>query len=78
MQKAHEENLNSALIDRLLLTKERIELGKQLYFDPRLSKSSLISCNTCHNLAIGGDDNIPTATGHKWTANPHHQNLTHF
>ncbi len=56
------------------ITKEKIELGKKLYFDPRLSKSHLISCNTCHNLATGGDDNIPVATGHKWAHNPHHLN----
>jgi len=56
------------------LTKAKVELGKKLYFDPRLSKSGLISCNTCHNLAIGGDDNVPVATGHKWRANPHHLN----
>ncbi len=56
------------------LTKEKIELGKKLYFEPRLSKSALISCNTCHNLATGGDDNIPVATGHKWRQNPHHLN----
>ncbi|MRI59227.1 MAG: cytochrome C biogenesis protein CcsA, partial [Epsilonproteobacteria bacterium] len=56
------------------LTKEKVELGKKLYFDPRLSKSGLISCNTCHNLAIGGDDNVPVATGHKWRPNPHHLN----
>ena len=56
------------------LTKGKIELGKKLYFDPRLSKSGLISCNTCHNLAIGGDDNVPVATGHKWRPNPHHLN----
>jgi len=56
------------------LTPEKIELGLKLYFDPRLSKSALISCNTCHNLAIGGDDNIPVATGHKWRQNPHHLN----
>ena len=56
------------------LTKEKIELGKKLYFDPRLSKSGLISCNTCHNLALGGDDNVPVATGHKWRHNPHHLN----
>jgi len=56
------------------LTKEKVELGKKLYFDPRLSKSGLISCNTCHNLAIGGDDNVPVATGHKWRHNPHHLN----
>ena len=56
------------------ITPERVELGKKLYFDPRLSKSNLISCNTCHNLALGGDDGVPAATGHKWTANPHHLN----
>ncbi len=52
----------------------KIELGKQLFFDPRLSKSGLISCNTCHNLAEGGDDGVPAAIGHKWTVNPHHLN----
>ena len=30
-----------------------IELGKMLYFDPRLSKSGFISCNSCHNLSMG-------------------------
>ena len=56
------------------ITQEKVELGKKLYFEPRLSKSALISCNTCHNLATGGDDNIPVATGHKWRQNPHHLN----
>jgi len=50
------------------------ELGKKLFFEPRLSKSGLISCNTCHNLAIGGVDGVGAAIGHKWTANPHHLN----
>jgi cytochrome c peroxidase len=56
------------------ITPERVELGKKLFFDPRLSKSNLISCNTCHNLALGGDDGVSVATGHKWSANPHHLN----
>jgi len=56
------------------ITPQRVELGKKLYFDPRLSKSNLISCNTCHNLGLGGDDGVSAATGHKWTANPHHLN----
>ncbi len=56
------------------ITKEKVELGKKLYFDPRLSKSNLISCNTCHNLATGGVDGVSAAIGHKWTANPHHLN----
>ncbi|MDL0088679.1 cytochrome-c peroxidase [Campylobacter gastrosuis] len=55
-------------------TMARIELGKRLYFDPRLSKSGIISCNTCHNLGLGGADGIPASTGHKWTPNPHHIN----
>ncbi|MGB5964594.1 MAG: cytochrome-c peroxidase [Sulfurimonadaceae bacterium] len=56
------------------LTPEKIELGKKLYFDPRLSKSGLISCNFCHNLGEGGDDGVGAAIGHAWTANPHHLN----
>ncbi len=56
------------------ITKAKVELGKKLYFDPRLSKSGLISCNTCHNLALGGVDGVEAAIGHKWTANPHHLN----
>ncbi len=56
------------------ITKEKVELGKKLYFDPRMSKSGLISCNTCHNLGLGGTDGISAAIGHKWTKNPHHLN----
>lgn len=56
------------------LTNEKVELGKQLYFDPRLSKSGLISCNTCHNLGLGGADGVSAAIGHKWAKNPHHLN----
>ncbi len=52
-------------------TKEKIQLGKELYFDPRLSKSGIISCNTCHNLALGGVDGLSAAVGHKWKENPH-------
>ncbi len=56
------------------ITKRKVELGKKLYFDPRLSKSGLISCNTCHNLGLGGVDGVSTAIGDKWIANPHHLN----
>ena len=52
------------------LTPEKIELGKLLYFDPRLSASALISCNTCHNVGMGGDDYQETATGHGWHRGP--------
>jgi cytochrome c peroxidase len=46
------------------------ELGKKLYFDPRLSKSGFISCNSCHNLSMGGTDNIPTSIGDHWQKGP--------
>lgn len=56
------------------ITDAKVALGKMLYFDPRLSKSNLISCNTCHNLATAGIDGVEAAIGHKWRANPHHLN----
>jgi len=49
---------------------EMVELGKMLFFDPRLSKSGWISCNSCHNLSMGGTDNIRTSIGHKWQQGP--------
>ena len=48
----------------------KIELGKKLFFEPRLSKSGWISCNSCHNLSTGGADNLPTSIGHKWMLGP--------
>ncbi|WP_058553654.1 cytochrome-c peroxidase [Thiohalocapsa sp. ML1] len=41
----------------------KIELGKALYFDPRFSADGNISCNSCHNLMAGGDDNRPNSIG---------------
>jgi cytochrome c peroxidase len=46
------------------------ELGKKLYFDPRLSRSGFISCNSCHNLSLGGSDNLKTSIGHQWQKGP--------
>ena len=43
-----------------------VELGKKLYFDPRLSKSGFISCNSCHNLSMGGSDNVAASVGDRW------------
>jgi cytochrome c peroxidase len=48
----------------------KVELGKKLFFDPRLSSSQLISCNTCHNVGMGGDDNLETSIGHGWAKGP--------
>lgn len=47
-----------------------VELGKKLYFDPRLSRSGFISCNSCHNLSMGGADNLTTSIGHNWQRGP--------
>ncbi|CAI50283.1 CytC-type peroxidase [Natronomonas pharaonis DSM 2160] len=44
-------------------TEEKIELGEQLFLDPRISETGTISCNTCHNVMEGGDDSRPTAMG---------------
>lgn len=52
------------------VTSDKIELGKMLFFEPRLSASALISCNTCHNLGMGGDDNLETSIGHGWQKGP--------
>ncbi len=46
------------------MTKEKIELGKMLFFEPRISSSGVISCATCHNPALGFTDRIPRAVGH--------------
>lgn len=51
-------------------TPEKLLLGKMLFFEPRLSKSQLISCNTCHNLGFGGDDYQETSIGHGWQKGP--------
>ncbi len=45
------------------MTPEKIELGKQLFFDPRFSSTGTVSCNTCHNLMLGGDDGRATSMG---------------
>lgn len=48
----------------------QVELGRMLWFDPRLSRSHLISCNSCHNLSIGGGDNVKVSIGHGWQKGP--------
>ncbi|RJG48415.1 cytochrome-c peroxidase [Motilimonas pumila] len=48
----------------------KVALGKKLFFEPRLSQSGIISCNSCHNLATSGTDNLPTSIGHNWQKGP--------
>jgi len=53
-----------------LMSREKIALGKALFFDTRLSRDETLSCASCHNLKEGGDDNLPTAIGFHGRANP--------
>ncbi|MDO4906921.1 cytochrome-c peroxidase [Neisseria sp.] len=53
MQKAHP------------FTEAQVKLGRQLWYEPRLSRGNTVSCNSCHNLATAGVDNLPTSPGHK-------------
>lgn len=46
------------------ITPAKIELGRRLYFEPRLSISGKLSCNSCHGLMTFGVDNEPTSAGH--------------
>ncbi|MCK9373320.1 MAG: c-type cytochrome [Sulfuricurvum sp.] len=52
------------------MAKERIELGKLLFFDVRLSKSEQISCATCHDPKKGWSDGLPKAVGHEGRMGP--------
>lgn len=54
------------------LTKERIELGRLLFFDKRLSVNNDISCATCHHPKRGWTDlvKVPKAVGDKKAVGP--------
>lgn len=45
------------------LTKGAYELGRQLYFDPRVSLDGSVSCATCHNPDKGWGDGFKVSTG---------------
>ena len=47
------------------ITKGKYELGRQLYFDPRVSLDGTVSCATCHNPAKGWTDGMPVSIGIK-------------
>jgi cytochrome c peroxidase len=44
-------------------TEEKVELGKMLYHDPRLSSTGTVSCASCHNTMLGGEDNRANSMG---------------
>ena len=41
----------------------KVALGKQLFFDPRLSVNGTVSCNSCHNVMSSGTDNRSVSVG---------------
>ena len=58
--------LEPVVVKGVTSTPAMVELGTDLYFDPRLSESHNINCNTCHQIGLGGVDMLPTSIGHKW------------
>ena len=49
------------------VTPEKVELGKALFFDPRLSGSGALSCATCHNPSLAWADGLAKGLGHMGT-----------
>jgi cytochrome c peroxidase len=47
------------------VTDAKVELGRMLYYDPRLSKNHDVACNSCHQLDQFGVDGEPTSAGHR-------------
>jgi cytochrome c peroxidase len=67
---AHAQEPISPIQAAVVKDAKLVELGKKLFFDPRLSKSGFISCNSCHNLSMGGSDNLKSSIGHNWQKGP--------
>jgi cytochrome c peroxidase len=55
-----------------LITKERVELGRSLFFDPRLTIDANMSCSSCHQPAFYGTDALPKPTGVRQRPHPRH------
>jgi cytochrome c peroxidase len=47
------------------ITAEKVALGKQLFFEKRLSRNHDVSCNSCHDLTKFGVDGAATSSGHR-------------
>ncbi|MGA8481380.1 MAG: cytochrome-c peroxidase, partial [Chthoniobacterales bacterium] len=52
------------------ITKERVDLGRMLFFDPRLTVDSNMSCASCHQPALYGTDALPTSIGVRQRLHP--------
>jgi len=49
---------------------ERVDLGRKLYFDPRISVDGTVSCARCHQPALYGTDGLPKPRGAQDKLNP--------
>ena len=54
------------------ITRERVELGRALFFDPRLTVDANMSCSSCHQPAFYGTDALPKPMGVKQRPHPRH------
>lgn len=61
---------NPPALARNVATRARVDLGAMLFFDPRISRSGVFSCNSCHNVGMGGMDGLETSVGHGWQMGP--------
>src|ERR1700716_2807168 len=52
------------------ITPSRVELGRKLFFDPRISVDGTVSCARCHQPALYGTDGLPKARGAHDKLNP--------
>lgn len=52
------------------MTKEKIDLGHMLFFENRLSRSGIISCNSCHVVGAAGVDHRSIAMGDSGRVGP--------
>src|SRR6201987_537694 len=52
------------------ITPSRVELGRKLFFDPRISVDGTVSCARCHQPALYGTDGLPEARGAHDKLNP--------
>jgi len=58
-----EDDIKGYLPENNPLTVEKVELGKLLFFDPRLSRDNTISCSSCHKPELAWTDGTKLSMG---------------
>jgi cytochrome c peroxidase len=71
---SYETLLNVVDSNENRMSREKIALGRKLFFEKDLSFDRTLNCASCHKLKEGGDDNRPTAIGYHAQENPSHLN----